>query len=87
MSPEVLLTTGSVVVVAALCGVLVAYLVAVGSSVEHLAETLADKVGPGAAEVAQHVSAIGPAAVGLRNRFTALEHLQSHAVAPANREG
>lgn len=70
---ELALAVGSVVVIAALCAVLVTYLYTVGSVVERLAGTLADKVQPGAAEVAEHVCALGPAAAGLRTRMQNLQ--------------
>ena len=71
----VLLVIGSVVVIVGLAGVLAAYLWVIGNAVEHIADTLESKVGPGAAEIGQHVAAIGPAAAGVRNGVNALAQL------------
>ena len=68
----VLLTTLTVVAVVALLAVLVGYLVAIGAMVTTIEETLVDKVAPGAADVAGHLSAAATAAAGLQSEFDAL---------------
>ncbi|MBB5159036.1 hypothetical protein [Saccharopolyspora phatthalungensis] len=84
---ETLLVTGSVVVIAALAAVLSAYLYLIGSVVGHIAETLAEKVEPGAREVGEHVAAIGPAATELRRRLSVLRQSRAAAKnAPTNAE-
>lgn len=70
-----LLVIGSVVVVVGLAGVLAAYLWVIGSAVNHIADTLEGKVGPGAAEIGQHVAALGPAAGGVRAGVSTLAQL------------
>lgn len=69
---ETVLVAGSVIVVVALVAVLAAYLFVIGSAMRHLAETLDEKVRPGAAEVAEHVAAAGPAAGEVLRRLRPL---------------
>lgn len=65
MSPALLLV-GSVIAVLALVGVLAVYLYIIGTAVQHVAETLDQKVAAGAAEIGQHVAALPAAANGVR---------------------
>lgn len=69
-----LLLIGSAVAVLAIVAVLAVYLYKVGSVVNHIAGTLEEKVAAGAAEVGQHVAAIGPAATGVRHGVNSLAH-------------
>ena len=77
---ESALAVGAAVVIAALCAVLAVYLYKVGSVVRHLTETLSDKVGPGAAEVAEHVGNLGPAAAAMPHHLDALRHLPQNLI-------
>jgi hypothetical protein len=63
------LTAGAAI---ALVAVLVGYLRAIGGMVSTIEETLVDKVGPGAREVAGHLSATAQAALGLDSELDAL---------------
>jgi len=63
------LTVGAAV---ALVAVLVGYLRAIGGMVSTIEETLVDKVGPGAREVAGHLAATAKAALGLDSELDAL---------------
>lgn len=70
-----LLIIGSAIAVAGLVAVLAGFLLVIGTHVIHIADTLEHKVAPGAAEVGQHVAAIGPAAAGLRSGVSTLAQL------------
>lgn len=65
----VALTAAAVV---ALLAVVVGYLRAIGGMVRTIEDTLAEKVAPGARQVAGHLSATSQAAAGLRTELDAL---------------
>jgi hypothetical protein len=67
-----LLLIGSVVSIVAIIAVLAGYLYKVGSVVNHIAQTLEEKIADGAQEVSQHVTAMAPAAAGLRHELDSL---------------
>lgn len=62
----------TVVAVLALVAVLVGYLRAIGGMVATIEETVVDKVGPGARDVAGHLAATDRAARGLESELDAL---------------
>jgi len=66
-----LLATLTVVAVVALLAVLVAYLQAIGGMVATIEETLVDKVGPGARQVAGHLALASTAATDLKSELDA----------------
>ncbi len=66
-----LLSAVSAVAVLALLLVLVGYLRAIGGMVATIEETLVDKVGPGARDVAGHLAATSKAATGLQSELDA----------------
>ena len=67
-----LLVTLTAVAVVALLAVVVGYLRVIGRLVETIEETLAEKVAPGARQVAGHLTATSEAAAGLRSELDAL---------------
>jgi hypothetical protein len=67
-----LLVALTVVAVVALLAVIVGYLRAIGGMVATIEETLADKVAPGAREVAGHLTSTAAAAAGLETELDAL---------------
>jgi hypothetical protein len=58
--------------VLALLAVLVGYLRAIGGMVATIEETLVEKIGPGARDVAGHLAATSKAATGLQSELDAL---------------
>ena len=68
----VLLVALTVVAVVALVAVVVGYLRAIGGMVTTIEETLADKIAPGARQVAGHLTATSQAATGLDAELDAL---------------
>lgn len=67
-----LLASLTVLSVVALLGVLVGYLRVIGGMVETIEETVVDKIGPGARQVAGHLTATARAATGLEAELDAL---------------
>jgi hypothetical protein len=67
-----LLTTLTVAAVVALLAVVVAYLRLVGGMVKTIEVTLAEKVAPGARDVAGHLKATSSAAADLESELDAL---------------
>lgn len=68
------LLVASVIAVLAIVAVLASYLFIIGTVVNHLAETLEEKVAAGAAEIGQHVASIAPAAAGVHRGVSSLAH-------------
>ena len=68
----VLLVTLTVVAVIALLAVVVGYLRAIGGMVLTIEETLAEKIAPGARQVAGHLVATSKAATGLDSELESL---------------
>jgi hypothetical protein len=67
----ILLTALTVAAVVALLAVVVGYLRVVGGMVETIEETLAEKVAPGARDVAGHLVATSTAATALKSELDA----------------
>jgi hypothetical protein len=67
-----LLLIGAVLAIVLVIAALAIFLYLIGSVVKHIAETLQEKIAAGAAEVSQHVAAIGPAAESLRSGFNSI---------------
>jgi hypothetical protein len=67
-----LLTVLTVGAVVALLAVVVGYLRAIGGMVKTIEETLADKVAPGARDVAGHLTATAGAATSLESELQAV---------------
>ena len=67
-----LLAALTAVAVVALLAVVVGYLRAIGRMVSTIEETLADKVAPGARDVAGHLTATAASAHGLESELDAL---------------
>jgi hypothetical protein len=80
-----LLVIGTVIVILAIAGALFAYLYLIGSVVEHIAETLSEKVAPGAQEVGQHAAALPAAASSLRRQLGILGRISASQVPAAGR--